>query len=107
MGACTFYLTAMGKDAKEAFRNAVESAKYESGHGGYTGTIAEKDSFTIIYPPASIAQMKDIKERQQAIFDYADKLIDEQDKRVDDKWGPAGCIQIDIGKFYFFGWASE
>jgi len=46
MGACDFFTTAKGRTAEEAFRNAVSNAQYQCGHGGYTGTIAEKDSFT-------------------------------------------------------------
>ena len=30
-----------------------ESVCYESGHGGYTGTIAEKSAFTVRYPSES------------------------------------------------------
>ena len=42
MGAVTFEVLAFGKTADDAFRNAVEDAKDMHGHGGYTGTIAEK-----------------------------------------------------------------
>ena len=43
---------------------------------------------------------------------YANLLIDEGDERVDDKWGPAGCIELPrVGDgektFLFFGWASS
>ena len=38
---------------------------------------------------------------------YAHDLIDECDPRVDDKWGPAGCVRLEEGTFYFFGWASS
>jgi hypothetical protein len=37
----------------------------------------------------------------------ADRAIDEGDARIDDKWGPAGCVPLADGRFYFFGWASE
>lgn len=26
---------------------------------------------------------------------------------VDDKWGPAGCVQNSPGEFIFFGWAPD
>ncbi|SJM34020.1 hypothetical protein BQ8482_380203 [Mesorhizobium delmotii] len=38
--------------------------------------------------------------------DYARLLTDKQDPRIDDKWGPAGCLDLGGGEYYFFGWAS-
>lgn len=82
MGACEFMVRAKGKTAREAFKSAVEDAQYESGHGGYTGTIAEKSDFRTFTLP----QGKDAG-------DYAEDLM-ENDSRVSDKWGPAGCILL-------------
>lgn len=96
MGACDFSTIAKGKTAKEAFRTAVEDAQYESGHGGYTGTIAEKHEFRMIDLPPG----KDP-------FEYASELIQNDDRRIRDKWGPAGCIRLDEGEYLFFGWASS
>ncbi len=96
MGADTFWNRANGATAKEAFAAAVAEAKYESGHGGYSGTIAEKRSFVMITVPEGTDPS-----------DYANKLIEEADPRVDDKWGPAGCISLGEGKYLFFGWASS
>jgi len=95
MGANTFTTHARGNTAKEAFDNAVTDAKYYSGHGRYTGTIAEKGSFVMIEVPEG-----------ETPFQYAEKLIDEDDQRVSDKWGPAGCIQLNDKEYLFFGWAS-
>jgi len=102
MGATDFMVTSTGKNAKEAFRNAVHRAEYDYGHRGYTGTIAEKDSYTMIPLPKD----KDAEE-------YAEELIDECDSRINDKWGPAGCIDLGQAKFpkehneyLFFGIAS-
>ena len=39
--------------------------------------------------------------------DCADRLIEEGDKRIDDKGGPAGCIDCGNEKYLFFGWASS
>lgn len=97
MGAHTFYTLAKGTDAKSAFRSAVEDAQYHHGHGGYTGTIAEKTSFTQI-PDDEVGDV----EPQE----YANQLIDEQDPRIDSKWGPAGCIHVEDDVYLFFGWAS-
>lgn len=96
MGACDFYCSAKGNSAQEAFRNAVEDARYQYGHGGYTGSIAEKNSFVMISLPEG-----------EEPGEYAQRLIGEGDSRVDDKWGPAGCISLKDGRYLFFGWASE
>jgi len=97
MGATTFYTVSVGKNAKDAFQKAREKAQYDYGHSGYTGTIAEKDSFVMIPLPTGMKPLE-----------YADKLIDECDERIDDKWGDAGCIAIpESDEYLFFGWASE
>lgn len=103
MGATTFQTVSHGKTAKEAFNKAVERARYEHGHGGYSGTIAEKRNFTMI-------PLKEGADPNQEI----ERLIDEADPRIDDKHGPAGCFDLGPSgkadgerKFVFFGWASE
>lgn len=95
MGASDFCTRSKGKTAREAFDRAVDQAHYENGRGGYTGTIAEKRSFVMITVPDG-----------QDPFAYASKLMDDDDRRIVDKWGPAGCIDLGNGEFYFFGWAS-
>ena len=94
MGAQVFTTTAKGSDARNAFIGAVREAQYECGHGGYTGTIAEKDGFTVI----------PLEEGREP-YEYAGELIDECDRRVNDKWGPAGCFELGEGRYLFFGWA--
>lgn len=94
MGAQDFMTIASGQTAREAFRRAVEDARYESGHGGYTGTIAEKDSYKLVVP-------REGETPQQCI----DRHVEED--TFDDKYGPAGCVQLEPGKFCFFGWASS
>lgn len=96
MGATTFFTKVKGKTAREAFSIAKEQAYYEHGHSGYTGTIAEKSSFVMIAPPDGINPEN-----------YADDLMDNDDDRINDKWGPAGCIKLEGNEYLFFGWASE
>lgn len=96
MGATTFFTEAIGGNAQHAFACAVDDARYDYGHRGYTGTIAEKNSFVMIKVPEG----KDP-------YDFAHDLIKAKDPRVDDKWGPAGCIELSATRFMFFGWASE
>jgi hypothetical protein len=95
MGATEFFTTAKGATASEAFKAAVKDAEYEHGHGGYSGTIAEKRSFTMIAVP-----------KDQEPIAYANDLLDDDDGRISDKWGPAGCVKISDDEFAFFGWAS-
>lgn len=96
MGANTFMVAVCGENAKDAFNEACDSARYEYGHGGYTGTIAEKTNYVSISLPHGMDAES-----------YARKLIDNDDSRIFDKWGPAGCILMNDGQYLFFGWASS
>lgn len=96
MGANVFMTVGLGNTAKKAFDKAVYEARYQHGHGGYTGTIAEKNSFVVIPVPDGITA-----------FQYAEQLIDADDERICDKWGDAGCIHVKDDEYLFFGWASE
>jgi len=87
MGSQDFATYQPGADAKQAFAAAVEEARYEYGHRGYTGTIAEKYEFTVI-------------QATPIPLDAARKLAAElvySDPRVEDKWGPAGAIAVSGG----------
>jgi len=95
MGAATFFVEAKGTTAKEAFQNAILNTRHQICFGGYSGTIAEKDNFIMISLPVN-----------ENPLDYANKLIYAEDKRINDKWGPAGCIKIREKEYLFFGWAS-
>ena len=100
MGACTFFDEAFGNSAKEAFQAAKLDAKWMHGHAGYTGTIAEKNSFSM----ASNESLAEI-----AAYKLAKSLITTD---YCDKWELAGCIQIatspndSLNRYLFFGWAS-
>jgi hypothetical protein len=107
MGADTFMNVAKGHSAQAAFDTAVSDARYECGHGGYTGTIAEKGGFVMIRPPFTQNSDAERNEVVKLYRDYADKLIEDADPRIDDKWGPAGCIDLGEGEYLFFGWASS
>jgi hypothetical protein len=96
MGAETFYVTAKGSTSQQAFDSAVDEARYRYGSDGYTGTIAEKGSYVMIDLPAGDNPRE-----------FADRLISECDPRIDNKWGPAGCIKISDDEYIFFGWASS
>ncbi len=95
MGATTFETMVNGKTPKEAFVRAREQAVWDHGHSGYTGTIAEKQNFVLI----------DVPKGEDPVT-FAEKLVNTCDKRVTDKWGPAGCVKVEDGKWLFFGWTS-
>lgn len=116
MGAVPFETLAFGKTADEAFSNAVKDAKHMHGHGGYTGTIAEKTSFTVIPESEHTGRQKRTVARE---------LIEEGDNRIQRKRGPAGAINCSGTKtakryreqhglkgthgdvWLFFGWAAH
>lgn len=96
MGSSEFIVEWSGDSAKDAFNNAREDAFYNFGHAGYTGTIAEKTSFVKINCP-----------KDKIPIDYAQELLDNLDKRIENKWGPAGCIESGPRCYIFFGFASD
>ncbi|GAA1622969.1 hypothetical protein [Actinoplanes couchii] len=85
MGATTFTNYHDGADADTAFNAACRDARYEYGHGGYTGTLAEKYSYVIV--------TQTLMTYDEAC-DHANHLLDTNDHRIDDKWGPAGAIPV-------------
>jgi len=103
MGANEFQNRQSARTADEAFRNLVEQARYEDGHGGYSGTIAEKTDFRMEQP-------RDGETPRACVTRCADDL----DHWSADKHGPAACVdggpdpkRPGLRIFYFFGWASS
>jgi hypothetical protein len=54
MGADTFSSVALGKTPQEAFHNAVETARWEHGNLGYTGSVCEKPGFVLFRIPKGV-----------------------------------------------------
>lgn len=122
MGATNFHNIELGKDAKTAFNKAVEQALWEYGHGGYTGTIAEKGGFVDCgqlgrnyadhieghifnvqdagyeqWDEKSKRWRVDEKAKQRAINKVPETIRKQVLKAApihDDKWGPAVCFEI-------------
>jgi hypothetical protein len=90
MGADSFINHGPGTDPKDIFYDLVSQVAHEHGHGGYTGTIAEKDNFIIV--PNQPVRLLD-----EALL-WADKQLGdyESDAFWQDKWGPAAAIPIYI-----------
>jgi len=110
MGAAPFITYQPGSDPAEAFHQACELARYQYGHDGYTGTIAEKYNYTVISATSyTLAEATELARR----------LIRTEDPRVDAPRGPAGAIavnqatpaavaeQAEPDGWLFFGWAKE
>lgn len=111
MGAQTFETVAFGSDAKQAFQRAVSEACYMHGHGGYTGTIAEKHESRLFRRPEGSAvetreamgwvrTLSTMAEGERA--EWLDEHVPEGWRDVvlraapvyDDKWGPAVCMAL-------------
>lgn len=106
MGANTFHnyvrrpvIAADAPSPQLAFDRLCDDDRYENGHS-YSGGIGMKQYFTHITTVGSAKEAGAL----------ADNLIEDSDPRIDDKWGPAGCITITDDPnyiFLFFGWASS
>jgi len=119
MGATNYTTVARDKNAKEAFESAVENAQWNHGHGGYTGTIAEKNSFVLFQRPKGVRLTTVKKVIHDMAASWDEKEITKLEKKYpkfpirqmvrvwDDKWGPSACIELKPKVYIFFGMASE
>ena len=64
MGATSFFTRATGNSPTGAYNEAVREALYERGHGGYTGTIAEKSGYALFNIPLAEMPTREISQRQ-------------------------------------------
>lgn len=94
MGASSFITVANGPTAQAAFATAVSDARCAHRATSYTGSVAEKRSFILLPTPDDIDPSE-----------YAARLLESDDPRVCNKWGPAACLRVGPGTFLFFGWS--
>ena len=97
MGAHDFQCTARGKNAADAYRNAVDDAIAMYGQDPYNGTISTTSGFIMIH----------VKERGQELTDLLDDALMNDTYRGIKKWENCGCINLGDGIFKFFGWAAS
>jgi hypothetical protein len=91
-----------GKDVKDAFNNAIDQARHDYGHAGYTGTIAEKHSFVMSSKPKTIKTDKWIDHLDNFMYDESvtppmskyTSYIRSDVNVYDDKWGPALAFEL-------------
>lgn len=116
MGSTSFHASGTGVSARVVFDELVRSA--QAAHaargrraGPHCSNIGDKPDFVMIPLPDDVHP-----DDRRAAADAADMLIDQQDEQIDDKYGPAGCFELDAGAdpqnpshgfFLFFGWAPE
>lgn len=98
MGAEYFTQNARGETAQKAYETARDQALFEHGHMGYTGSLAEKDGFTLLTLPP---------EFRGRPYDFIEHLEATSHPLINDKWGPACCVQIGPEQYTFFGYASS
>ena len=115
MGATNFATIAEGPTAEAAFQAARSAALHEYGHGGYTGTIAEKDAHRVFRLPDGLeareAVMMLVNYGWDADSDAAVRkvwpYIADAAEAFDNKWGPAVALQAGPTSWVFCGMASE
>lgn len=110
---------AEGDSVDDAFAAAREEAFYEYGHRGYTGSLAEKDSFVVITTvvPASARQVYDAlcdayDVPTAAARDLFGANAENYRDLFHDKWGPAlayrpALADQDDDRWAFMGYASS
>jgi hypothetical protein len=81
MGSAGVVQMIKGSDARKAFDTAYEQARYESGSGGYTGTIAESSGYFLV-PGTYLEWEADQKAHQMLNTDAVRK------------WGPTGLLAV-------------
>lgn len=93
----------------QAFADVREASQHEYGHGGYTGSMAEKHSFELL---ATVDTKEDADNIELAIM-HGDPLpiySEEAVNALTDKWGPANAVRYRVDKDHdgilFFGFAS-
>lgn len=113
MGADQFLTLADGATAGEAFNAAVSEAQWEHGHGGYTGTIAEKSGYVVVPLPDDVMSPEDFADLIGTPSDrvkLAELVGETQAGRLvelyENKWGPAVAVDYGHGSWLFFGLAS-
>ena len=78
-------------EIEEAAQGVIETAEYDYGYSGYSGSFAEKDGVTIL--------------RDEVFMDEAaaDKFLDEMDTS---KWEYADAVPVAGVGWYMAGWCS-
>ena len=122
MGASEYMNVGKGKTAKVAFDKVAENARWNHGHGGYSGTIAEKYSMVEFQRPKGMRRATVIQavralgrickdddgnaQTDKVQAKYPKLRIAAMFEVYDDKTAPALAIELRKGEYLFAGWAS-
>jgi hypothetical protein len=114
MGADQFYSVGKGETIAKAFAVARDEAFYEYGHRGYTGSLAEKDSYVVIETviPATARQVYNaLSDGYNGPTAAARDLFGANAERYQDlfhdKWGPCVAYFVGPDTWAFMGYASS
>jgi hypothetical protein len=116
MGGANFRNILVGKDLAKEYARAVDQAAWEYGHGGYTGTIAEKCAFVNL---GSLPPRLTVDRLEELIWKQTDWRFEVEGRKLlglrppahpvpeawrafvekaadiyDDKWGPALVVEV-------------
>ena len=80
------------EEIKVAAKGIIETAEYDHGHSGYSGSFAEKEGVTIY------------RDKVFEDEDAAEKFIDKMDTS---KWDNADVVPIKGVGWYMAGWCSS
>lgn len=86
------------KELEDKFWQIVEECLHWHGHGGYTGTFAEKD-------PDEILVIDEIDGLKKEIWTH--KEAREHAMEHNDKWGPVFAYRLKGDSWYIAGWCSS
>ena len=123
MGASEYMNVGRGKTAQIAFDKVAANARHNHGHGGYSGTIAERYSMVEFPRPKGMrakTMVQAVKDMSRIGFDddgdpktdavqakYPKLPIAAMFEVYNDKWGPSLAIELKTGEYLFVGWASS
>ena len=103
MGDIAFYQFEEGITEQVAFQKAVDAARGLEGADRHHATVGEKSKFFTLV----VDLPEDLSKAKRAAHEYAKQLIADNDPRIADKWGAAGCIPIGHKTYLFFGVSPE
>jgi transcription elongation factor Elf1 len=97
MGATQFVCTGKGVNVASAFVDAKKQVMAENDSKHSPGTITEKTKYKVI----------ECNTDDTSIETEIDALLSDVYSWIQDKWGPAGAIQIGEEEWVFFGYADN
>lgn len=104
MGAMYHTMPSDSENLAEAFRASVTECLRMNGHGGYSGTLAEK--VDVVDLNVVCDTIDDALNVALALRDHVPGTPGEE-RYIDDKWGPANAIRLLDGGWLLFGWCSS